>query len=103
MLGIALPINAQTQDVWPTPTELTGDAAPSSWGLHCVVLKRWVKGKSVEFATWGQTKVATVGWFQAYTEEVWMPIHPLWASDGATSPSGYILKDILKDMNQIKI
>lgn len=65
-MGVGLPLSAQGQDIWDvTDPSLTSDAAPGSWGGHCMVVVGY-DTSGVTFCTWGQIQKATWAWWRAY-------------------------------------
>jgi hypothetical protein len=72
-LGIALPMSAQTQDVWDISTAAAdGDPTPNSWGGHCVLAWEYDglgETDLVTLITWGAEKSATWRWLRKYMDE----------------------------------
>jgi hypothetical protein len=97
LLGVALPVAAQVQDVWPTPGALTGPNAPDSWGGHCVMLAGLDGQARAKLVTWGGVKIATSGWLAAYFAEAWAPVHPTWIARGHT-PSGWLVEAMEREL-----
>ena len=96
-VGVALPRTAQAPGLWRAPRSLAGDAAPGSWGLHCVVLTAIDDAGTATFITWGAEQQAERGWFSAYTEEAWAVLHPLWVA-GGQSVHGFDLQALAADL-----
>jgi hypothetical protein len=87
-VGLALPITAQSQDVWDVPNApLTGDAAPGSWGGHAVPIIAY-DGTGLLCITWGEIKRMTWAFWEAYGDEAYACLSKDWtARSGA--PSGF--------------
>jgi hypothetical protein len=72
-LGVALPVAAQDQDVWDCdPQDLSGDAAPGSWGGHALLWSDFDEDGTMGLVTWGMVKKATPAWFSAYCQEAYV-------------------------------
>jgi hypothetical protein len=68
-LGVALPLTAQRQGVWDV-VKGNRDAAPGSWGNHCVVAVDYDRG-GIWVVTWGKLIYATWKFWDAYIDETW--------------------------------
>lgn len=55
-------------------------------GGHCVPISAYGGGFSC--VTWGQRQEMSVGFFQRYFDEVWVPISQDWITSGSKSPAG---------------
>jgi hypothetical protein len=97
IIGVRLPIAAQTQTRWVTPANLIGNNAPNTWGGHCVLLVGWHSDGTIDIITWGQAKTIEAGWLAAYCDESWAVLHPAWAASGK-SPSGFPIDQLTADM-----
>ncbi len=80
--GLALPITAQTEDIWAA----TG-AAPGSWGGHCVPLVGFDTTGPI-CVTWGALKRMTWDFWRAYAEEAYALLSPDWLRATGTDPAG---------------
>lgn len=84
--GVQLPSSAQSQTgrVW---TVTTGpDAAPGSWGGHCVPVVGYDEN-SLWCVTWGTLQQMTWEWFQTYCDEAFIPLSQDWLNKQGQSPS----------------
>jgi hypothetical protein len=97
ILGARLPLAAQTQARWTTPTDLTDANEPGTWGGHCVLLTGWHADGTIDIITWGQVKPTEPGWLTAYADEAWAVLHPTWIATGK-SPSGWLAEAVIADM-----
>jgi hypothetical protein len=97
-IGLALPITAQTQDIW-TVTSLSGDGTPGSWGGHAVPVIGYDR-HYVKLITWGQIKLCSWNFFYAYTDEAYALLSPDWMSEGKT-PNGFDLEQLTSDLMNI--
>jgi hypothetical protein len=99
-LGVALPITAQSQDVWDDTGEQTPNAEPGSWGGHCVVVVgrdkaagRWT------IVTWGQLKQVTDAFMLRYCEEAWVMVPEDFATlSGPNAASGFDFDTLNADL-----
>jgi hypothetical protein len=83
-LGVALPLNAQTQDIWDY---VAGPGSePGGWGGHCIVLVDYDE-TYITVITWGVLKKATWTWFLKYCDEVHAVLPAAWIAN-AKSPGG---------------
>jgi hypothetical protein len=96
IVGAQLPLAARNAD-WTAPATLEGPAAPGSWGCHCMLLTAWHKDGSVDLITWGGVKRAEPGWLNAYLDEAWAVLHPIWTATGR-SPAGWLQQQLTTDM-----
>lgn len=65
-LGVALPKDAQTQDVWAPTSGANG--APNSWGMHALLVSDFTPS-SFGFVTWGKVQLCTPDWINEYATE----------------------------------
>lgn len=99
-IGVALPLTAQTQDVWDVVKGGGAKAKKGSWGGHCVFVPKYDK-KGFTCITWGQPKTMTVAFWQAYVDEA----HTLLGKDWLTSKgsvAGFNKKALLADLAAIR-
>ena len=102
-LGVALPVSAQTQEVWDVPEGgAVGDGAPASWGLHAVPALNYGPA-GITIVTWGQLKTLTWSFFDAYVDEAYGVLSAAdWAQGGTkTAPSGFNLAQLQEDLRAI--
>ncbi len=90
--GIALPLSAQSEDVWSATTD-----APGSWGGHCVPLVGYNETGPV-CVTWGALKQMTWAWWAAYAEEAYALLSPDWLRATGTDPAGIAWAQLRADM-----
>ena len=79
LLGVNLPISAQTQTnngVWDVVSPGDPNGAPGSWGGHCVLTKRY-DADNVYVLTWGMEIRATNAWMDMYCVEGYSVIDTL--------------------------
>ena len=101
-IGVALPLTAQTQDVWDVTdpfVPLQGDAAPGSWGGHAVFVPDY-DAAGMTCVTWGALKRMTAAWWLAYCEECYAIISPDFLNQGI-SPQGFNLALLQQDLQQV--
>lgn len=100
-LGLALPISAQTQDVWDvTPAGVTGIGMPGSWGGHCVIAVAY-DPEYVTIVTWGKLLKVTPAFLEIYLEEAYAVVSRNWLADSGISPPGLNWDGLMRDMQAI--
>lgn len=77
-IGLALPISAQTQDVWEVDPAQGRRALPGSWGGHSVIVGAY-DAFGLTCITWGQEKRMSWAFWDIYCDESWLPISEVWA------------------------
>jgi hypothetical protein len=86
-IGIALPLSAQSQQVWDVPPGgPAGDGASGSWGGHAVPVIAYDAG-GLTCITWGALKRMTWAFWDAYCDEAYACLSRDWAA--AKAPSGF--------------
>lgn len=97
-IGIALPITAQSQEVWDVVPDAGPDGEPGSWGGHAVPVFGY-NDKGVILCTWGQLKSATWAFWHAYVDEAYVAI-PVEYDKLGTKPAanGFSEAQLLKDL-----
>jgi hypothetical protein len=100
-LGIALPLTAQTQEIWDVVPDAPDEiAAPGTWGGHCVVALAY-DHDHVIVATWGKLLKVTPAFLQKYLDESWSVISTNWLADSGVSPSGLNWAGLEADLSSI--
>ena len=104
LLGIELPVSAQSQQVWDVPLGgPKGDGAPNSWGPHCTLLVGAGR-RGVTMITWGQEKQATWEFMRTYCEEAYAILSPDWIIEKTqSSPGGVPLASLHRDLRAIRM
>jgi hypothetical protein len=108
-VGIELPNTAQSQEIWDvTDTSLSGDAAPGSWGGHCVILVDYdAHANTFGAITWGQSKTLTTAWWLAYGGsqasggEAHIVMSPDLVAGNGETPSGFDLAALQTDLEAL--
>lgn len=100
-IGIAMPLTAQRQDVWDVQQSYANDpdAAPWSWGGHCVWVLQY-DPEGLTCVTWGELKRMTWAFWQRYCDEAYGLISPEFVANG-TAPSGFDLDQLQADLKLI--
>ena len=104
---MALPISAQTQQVWSVPPGgPTGDGKPGSWGGHAVPVMGY-DSHGLTVITWGAPKVMTWQFWAAYCDEAYAvlsmdflkadPNNP----NDPVSPNGFDLAALQADLKAV--
>ena len=99
-IGLALPLTAQSQDVWDVVKTGGAKAKPGSWGGHCVFVPKYDQ-HGFTCITWGALKTMTLAFWKKYCDEA----HPLLDQQWLTakgSPDGFDQNQLLTDLNAIK-
>ena len=101
--GVNLPWSAQNQPVWTvTDTTLKGDAAPGSWGGHCVPLVKCDQG-GWTCVTWGELMPMNNAFLTTYFDEAWAVL----TSDSLNkvsqmNPAGFNLAGLMADLKLVQ-
>jgi hypothetical protein len=98
-IGLALPLTAQTQDVWDVEPNGGAKAKPHSWGGHCVFVPKYDE-KTFTCITWGQLKTMTIAFWNKYCDEAHALLSQQWIS-AKGSPGGFDLAQLQKDLKAI--
>ena len=98
LIGLNLPVSAQKQDIWAV-TE-GPDAAPGSWGGHCVdVVAYDAHGDTV--TTWGALKTMWADFRRRYCDEAWMIFADDWLMPNGCCPAGIDREQLIYDLGAI--
>ena len=101
-IGVALPVSAQTQDVWDVPSSgVAGSGAPGSWGGHCVVVVGY-DATHVTVITWGALKKMTWAFWNAYVDEAYAVLAAAWIGNKGEAPSGFDYAGLYAAMNELR-
>jgi hypothetical protein len=92
-IGLALPISAQTQDVWDVASEPDGKLG--SWGGHCVFVPDY-DANGLTCITWGQLKKMTWAFWGTYCDEAHALLAPDWQP-----PAGFDMASLQADLKQV--
>lgn len=95
--GVALPITAQTQDVWDVVPGGGAHAEKGSWGGHAVPVVDF-NADGVVLITWGQLKTATWAFWTTYFEEAYGVLSSDARNHKGLSPEGYKLAALRADL-----
>ena len=99
-IGLALPLTAQTQDVWDVVRLGGAKAKPGSWGGHCVFVPKYDE-KTFTCITWGELKTMTVAFWNKYCDEAHTLFGLNWMTDKG-SPGGFDQAQLQTDLKSIK-
>lgn len=83
-VGLQLPLQAQRETTWTSPTSLLGEATPGSWGGHAVACCRCDR-TGAWLRTWGKLQRIEWGWWRAYVDECYAIVSPDWLHEGLTT------------------
>lgn len=96
-VGIALPITAQTQQIWDVVGDgKTGDSQPGSWGGHAIDIVGY-DSQGLIGVTWGNLIKITWAFVDTYFEEAYAIISNDWLTKGVT-PTGLNLAQLEADL-----
>lgn len=99
--GFALPKSAQNQTVFHvTPGGSDGDAAPGSWGGHCMVACSYNAIGPI-MITWGKFVQCTWQWWNVYCDESYPILSSDWAQPNKVAPSGFNLDNLKADLQLV--
>jgi len=99
-IGLALPMTAQTQEVWDVVPKGGANAKAGSWGGHCVFVPKYDE-KGFTCITWGAPKTMTLAFWKKYCDEA----HTLFCQDWLTakgSPAGFDQAQLEADLKAIQ-
>jgi hypothetical protein len=102
MIGVALPITAQSQpNGWTVPGPTTGDGSPGSWGGHCVPVGAYNESAAPErrnqLVTWGEVITMSDDFYRTYCDEAYAVIDPAWF-DGSLAPNHFDMAALQADL-----
>jgi len=92
-VGVALPLSAQTQDVWDVASGPQGQ--PGSWGGHAVFVPDY-DADGLTCITWGQLKRMTWGFWGTYCDEAHALLSPDWQP-----PAGFDMAALKADLGKV--
>lgn len=99
-IGLALPLTAQTQDVWDVVAGGGANTKKGSWGGHCVFVPKYDE-HGFTCITWGQPKTMTLAFWKKYCDEAHTLVGQNWfTTQGA--PNGFNQDQLLADLKAIK-
>jgi len=99
-IGLALPLTAQTQDVWDVVKTGGAKAKPGSWGGHCVFVPKYDQN-GFTCITWGALKTMTLAFWKKYCDEAHTLLGQQWLT-AKGSPAGFDQSQLEADLNAIK-
>jgi Domain of unknown function (DUF1906) len=101
-IGLALPISAQTQDVWSVPPGgAVGLGASGSWGGHAVPVVGYDQ-RGLLCVTWGQLKRMTYEFWSAYCDEAYALMSKDFVRSAGTTPNGVTWEQLQEDMQALR-
>lgn len=102
--GVALPKTARDQNVWTVSDKsLRGDAAPGSWGGHCVVIGASPYRSIFKLGTWGTWQYADASFIGTYFDEVWAVLTQDWLkTETHKTIVGFDIDTLMKDLNIVR-
>lgn len=101
--GVGLPNTAgpQVGKVWTvTDKSLRGDAAPYSWGGHCVLISAW--GNLYKCITWGAEQLMDAQFLGTYADELWVALTLDWFTAQHKTPAGFLYKELTADLKALQ-
>ena len=104
-IGIQLPLTAQDQDgPWDVVGggNMTGNAAPGSWGGHCVAIDAYDDDSGLTCRTWSMEKKMTWAFWDAYCDEAFALLGQDWIEADGRSPDEIDISQLMDDMNTFR-
>ena len=98
MVGLAMPLSAQTQGVWAPTVGPEGE--PGSWGGHAVSIVGYDPA-GLTCITWGAPKRLTWPFWRACGTEAWAVLSADWIERSGASPSGIALDALKTDLAEM--
>jgi len=99
-IGLALPLTAQTQEVWDVVPKGGANATKGSWGGHCVFVPKY-DANGFTCITWGEQKTMTLAFWKKYCDEAHTLLGQDWLSTKG-SPAGFDQAQLQTDLQAIK-
>jgi hypothetical protein len=99
-IGLALPITAQTQEVWDVVPNGGAKARKGSWGGHCVFVPKY-DANGFTCITWGQQKTMTLAFWKKYCDEAHTLLGQNWLTVKG-SPAGFDQAQLQADLKAIR-
>jgi hypothetical protein len=99
-IGLALPLTAQTQDVWDVVAGGGANTKKGSWGGHCVFVPKYDE-HGFTCITWGQPKTMTLAFWKKYCDEAHTLLGQDWLS-AKGSPAGFNQTQLETDLHAIR-
>jgi hypothetical protein len=100
-IGLALPISAQTQQVWSVPSGgPVGQGAPGSWGGHCVNVVSF-DAHYLRVATWGGTKLMTWSFWGQYCDESYAVLSKDFIEANGAAPNAIDWSALQQDLGKV--
>jgi len=91
--------------LWCVPGGLTGDAAPGSWGGHCVPILEYVAGarypRGYKIVSWGSVYTATEYFARCYLDEAYAMVSLDFIDNAGLSASGFNLAQLEADLKAL--
>ena len=100
-LGLALPATAQHQKTWEVCGDgASGDAAPGSWGGHCVPIVAY-NSQTLTVITWGEKMEMTWPFLLAYADEAYAVLSPDWSNSKGVAANNFNLTQLQNDLSEV--
>jgi hypothetical protein len=105
-IGLQLPLTAQDQvknhQPWSvSPSGITGDGKPGSWGGHAVPVVAY-DSRGVTVVTWGALQTMTWSFWEAYCEEAYAILSADYLTGKKTTPQGFNMQQLQADLADLK-
>lgn len=98
-IGVALPVSAQTQEVWAPAGGPDGE--PGSWGGHAIPLVGY-DADYVYFISWGKVMKMTWGFLAGYQDEGYAVITKDFLDAQGEDPAGLNLSQLIADARELQ-
>ena len=95
IVGLQLPLSAQTQDVW------VPGSAPGGWGGHCVLIVGY-DDRYFYFVSWGRIMRMTFAFYAQYCTEAYALLTQDFTKPPGVAPYGLPWNDLIQRMAALK-
>jgi hypothetical protein len=101
-LGVALPLTAQTQNVWDVvPGAPEALSEPNSWGGHAICAVAYDED-AFTIVTWGKLVKVTNAFMQKYCDEAYAVVSRDWLANSGISPPGLNWDGLQRELQAIQ-
>lgn len=99
VLGVALPLSAQDQEMW---TVVSGAASGAgSWGGHAILAAGY-SSAGIYFVSWGRLMLMTWEFYQTYCDEAYVVLTRDFMKPPGNNPAGVSWADLANRMKALK-
>ena len=99
-LGVALPLTAQTQTQWEIEDSNPDNAAPGSWGGHCIPSVGY-DANLTTVVTWGALLNMTPHFYARYCDEAYAVLSQDWIDRAGDACNGFDFVQLQADLAEV--